>query len=127
MNTTKNILKPLFDIGLSKYEAKVYLTLITEGISTAKNISDITGIPYGKVYEIINSLSYKGFAMTLPSKPMKYRAVSPQQAVISAKKNTHEKFKKLENSLIKKLKPLFIKNKVSKQPKSVFSVRWRYF
>ncbi len=90
MPTTKNILQPLLEIGLSKYESKVYLTLIGEGVSTAKNISDITGIPYGKVYEIINSLSYKGFAMILPTKPMKYRAVSPYQAIQTAKKNIQE-------------------------------------
>lgn len=122
MTTTKNILKPLSDIGLSKYEAKVYLTLISEGISTAKNISSITGIPYGKVYEIINSLSYKGLVMVLPSKPMKYRAISPQQAIVTAKKNMQERFEKLEKSLVKQLEPLFAKNKLFSGPKSIFSI-----
>lgn len=119
---TKNILKPLADIGLSKYESKVYLTLISEGVSTAKSIADITGIPYGKVYEIINSLSYKGFAMILPSKPMKYKAISPHQAIISAKKEMHEKFEKIENKIIGQLEPLFTKNKKFTEPKSNFSI-----
>ena len=107
---SKEIIEPLSNIGLSKYESKVYLTLITEGVSTAKNISDITGIPYGKVYEIINSLSYKGFTMILPSKPMKYLAVSPRQVVIAAKEDNYKRFEKIEKKLIKQLEPL-AKNK----------------
>ena len=122
MASVKNLLKPLSDIGLSKYESKVYLTLIGEGISTAKSISDITGIPYGKVYEIINSLSHKGFTMVLPSKPMKYRAISPHQAMIAAKKDMAGKIEKIENNIIKKLEPLFARNKISTPPKSMFSI-----
>jgi sugar-specific transcriptional regulator TrmB len=120
--STSNILKPLADIGLSKYESKVYLTLISGGVSTAKDISNITGIPYGKVYEIINTLSNKGFAMTLPSKPMKYKAVSPQQAIISAKKEINEKFQKIEENLVKQLEPMYVANKNFTQSKSIFSI-----
>ena len=101
MDETNQILKPLLDMGLSKYEAKVYLTLISEGISTAKNLSDITGIPYGKVYEIINSLSQKGFSIILPSKPMKYQAISPKETIITAKKYMHKKLEMIESRLIK--------------------------
>ena len=36
----------LSELGLNKYEERVYLTLIEEGVSSAKNISDITGIPW---------------------------------------------------------------------------------
>lgn len=111
MENTKNILKPLSDVGLSKYESKVYLTLISEGVSSAKSISDVTGIPYGKVYEIINSLSYKGFLMILPSKPMKYMAVSPKQAIVAARKDVADKFVRLESLILEQLGPAFEKNK----------------
>ena len=122
MVDTKNLIQPLLDMDLSRYEAKVYLSLIGEGISTAKNISDITGIPYGKVYEIINSLSNKGFSMVLPSKPMKYRAISPQQAIIVARKDADKKIERLGSKLIKNLGALFTENKISAQPKTIFSI-----
>jgi sugar-specific transcriptional regulator TrmB len=121
MPDTKNILQPLLEIGLSKYESKVYLTLISEGVSAAKNISDITGIPYGKVYEIINSLSYKGFAMILPTKPMKYRAISPYQAIQTAKKNTEERYKKIERHFLE-LHQQFRKNKQFIGSKTAFNI-----
>lgn len=122
MQSSNNTFKLLFDIGLNKYEAKIYLTLINEGISTAKNIADITGIPYGKVYEIINTLSNKGFAMTLPSKPMKYTATSPQQAALSAKREIRDKFRRIEKNAVNQLEPLFEQNRNFIQPKSNFLV-----
>ena len=115
-------IEPLLDLGLNKYEAKVYLTLIGEGVSTAKNISDITGIPYGKVYEIINSLCGKGFSIILPTKPMKCQAVSPEEALVSVKKNTKEKLEKLEKTVIDELNPLFTKTKEFVEPKGLFWV-----
>lgn len=120
MLSTKNLMTPLLELGLNKYEAKVYLTLIGEGISTAKNISDITGIPYGKVYEIINTLAIKGFCNTLPSKPMKCQAISPKEAIKTAKKNTEEKYEKLEKHILKELEPMFAESKKFIEPKGIF-------
>lgn len=118
----RNVLELLADIGLSKYESKVYLSLVSEGVSTAKNTSDITGIPYGKVYEIINSLSYKGFAMMLPSKPMKYKAISPQQVIASIKNDTQQRFENIKTDLLKEIEPLFEKNKNFSGSKNNFLV-----
>ncbi len=122
MLPTKEMIDHLLELGLNKYEAKVYLTLITEGISTAKNVSDITGIPYGKVYEIINSLAKKCFTVILPSKPMKCQAVSPKEAIMTAKKNVHEKYEKLEEHITKELEPMFTESKKFIEPKGVFWV-----
>jgi len=71
----KDIDTALNTLGLTQYEAKIYRTIATEGASTAKDISNICGIPYGKTYEVINSLVNRGFAVVLPVKPMKYKPV----------------------------------------------------
>lgn len=120
MLSTKNVLTPLLELGLNKYEAKVYLTLVGEGISTAKNISDITGIPYGKVYEIINSLATKGFCTTLPSKPMKCQAISPREAILKAKKSIEEKYEALEKHVLTELEPMFTESRKFIEPKGIF-------
>ena len=111
---------PLSELGLNDYEEKVYLTLIVEGVSTAKNVTDITGIPYGKVYEVLNSLSSKGFLLVLPTKPMKYRAISPKEVAINIKKDIQEKFEKIENYINKELEPAFTKTKSYSDSKSIF-------
>jgi sugar-specific transcriptional regulator TrmB len=112
----------LSEIGLNKYEERVYLTLIDEGVSSAKNISDITGIPYGKVYEVMNNLSTKGFLIILPTKPMKFQAVSPKEALLNSKKNMLEKLDKLEQKMIKELEPVFSRTKKFSEPKGMFWV-----
>ncbi len=120
MLSTKDMIGPLLELGLNKYESKVYLTLVGEGVSTAKNLSNITGIPYGKVYEIIDSLSLKGFSVVLPSKPMKYQAVSPKEAIITVKKNAEEKYQKLEKHVLTELEPMFKESKKFMESKDVF-------
>jgi len=118
----KSITTPLLELGLNKYEAKVYLTLLGEGISTAKNISDITGIPYGKVYEIIQALTRKGFCVILPEKPMKSQAISPNEALITAKKKMEEKFGKIEKKVNEELEPLYNKSKKFEDPRGTVQV-----
>ena len=120
MSSTKAVMTPLLELGLNKYEAKVYLTLVSEGTSTAKNISDITGIPYGKVYEIINSLSAKGFSVVLPSKPIKCQAISPKEAIRLSKKSVDEKYDALEKHIMTELEPLFAETKKFVEPKGLF-------
>lgn len=112
----------LSELGLNKYEERVYLTLVAEGISTAKNVSDITGIPYGKVYEVMNSLANKGFLITLPTKPMKCQAVSPKKTIINTKKKLEEKFDRIEKDILKKLEPMFAQSKKFITPKAAFWV-----
>ena len=122
MLQTQEMITNLSELGLNKYESKVYLTLVTEGVSTAKNLSDITAIPYGKVYEIINSLASKGFVMILPTKPMKCRAISPKEAVINVRKKQQENLEKFEKMILKDLEPLFTKTKAFTESKSSFWV-----
>jgi sugar-specific transcriptional regulator TrmB len=124
MNLTKHSPKEiegaLSELGLNKYEARAYLALVTEGSSTAKNVSDITGIPYGKVYEVIDSLVMKGFVMTLPTKPMKCKALSPADAINSAKKNLHKRLKTVEHVILTEIEPLFAQNKNFTEPRGIF-------
>lgn len=122
MLLTKEILAALSEVGLNKYESKVYLILITEGISTAKNISDITSIPYGKVYEIINTLASKGLVMILPTKPMKCQAISPRESITTLNKSHQEKIKKFETIVLKELEPMFTKSKKFIEPQGIFWV-----
>ena len=122
MEDTKQLIATLLELGLNKYEARVYLALISEGTATAKNLSDITGIPYGKVYEIINLLSTKGFCIILPTKPMKSKAVSPLDALEATRKNMYSKFETLQEQIVSNLHPLFEKTKEFSEPKGFFWV-----
>ncbi len=43
----------LRDLGLSEYEARAYRSLLGAGPTTAKELSDASGIPIGRVYDVL--------------------------------------------------------------------------
>ena len=97
---------PLLEFGLNKYEASIYLALVNEGALTARDVSNITGVPYGKIYEMIASLSSKGFVSVLPLKPMRCRAISPKEVMERVRKAFDRKLAKLEEH-VQVLEPKF--------------------
>ncbi|MFV2016899.1 MAG: helix-turn-helix domain-containing protein, partial [Candidatus Heimdallarchaeota archaeon] len=45
--------KVLSELGLNEYESRAYLTVLEAGIVVAREISDRSGIPYAKVYQVL--------------------------------------------------------------------------
>jgi sugar-specific transcriptional regulator TrmB len=70
----------LTSLGLTKYESVAYISLMNEGTCSAREISSICGMPYGKTYEVIRNLERKGFAEMIPTKPLRCAAVEPEHA-----------------------------------------------
>ena len=58
-------------IELNEDEEKVYIAIVREGITTVEDISRRVGVSVGRVKEMIENLSSKGFITVLSSKPMK--------------------------------------------------------
>ena len=71
------ILKWLISCGLKPYEAKVYLDLLRNGVSTAREIIRRTKIPYGRIYEVLNSLSKMEYIIENQGRPKTYTATPP--------------------------------------------------
>ena len=46
----------LMDLGLSKNESKIYLSLLEQGISTATQVAEKSGIHRVNVYDSLNKL-----------------------------------------------------------------------
>lgn len=70
MNTVQNL--KLF--GLNKYEALAYIQIVKSGVATAKEVSRGSGVPYSRVYDVLDSLEKKGWVLVETSKPQRYRA-----------------------------------------------------
>ncbi|MEM1753250.1 MAG: helix-turn-helix domain-containing protein, partial [Candidatus Methanomethylicaceae archaeon] len=67
----------LKEMGFSNYESLVYLKLVLHSPSTAKEISESTGIPYTKVYNILENLALKGWIEIGHGRPMQFKAKPP--------------------------------------------------
>lgn len=72
----------LRDLGLSEYEARAYQALLQTGPTTAKGLSQVSEVPMGRIYDILNSLEqYSLIRSQTASRPKKYAAVEPETAL----------------------------------------------
>ncbi len=100
--------------GLNLYEVKIWTALLSRGVSTAGELSDIANVPRSRAYDVLESLEKKGFVISKIGKPIKYIAIPPEEVVERAKKNmkkeAEERIKALEKlketPLLEELKAL---------------------
>ncbi len=92
-------LRRYFDLNL--YEVKLWAALLSRGVSTAGELSDIASVPRSRSYDVLESLEKKGFVVMKTGKPIKYIAIPPSEVVDRVKKNMHmnaqEKIKRLDS------------------------------
>ncbi len=75
------LINDLRKLGLKKYEAEAYVTLIKLGEATAREISEYSGVPRPKVYDVLKSLAEMGFVEVHPGNPTRFRAMDPQDVL----------------------------------------------
>ncbi len=90
MIVQKEFLNKLRDFGLNSYESKLWIALLSRGVSTAGELSDISNVPRSRAYDVLESLEKKGFIVVKVGKPIKYLAVSPSEVVERVKKRVME-------------------------------------
>ena len=78
-------LRKIFDLNL--YEVKVWTALLSRGTSTAGELSNISGVPRSRTYDILESLEKKGFIVMKLGKPIKFVAIKPEEVVERVKRN----------------------------------------
>jgi sugar-specific transcriptional regulator TrmB len=86
MIVEKDFLSKLKDFGLNTYESKLWTALLSRGISTAGELSDIASVPRSRSYDVLESLEKKGFIVVKLGKPIKYVAVPPEEVLERVKK-----------------------------------------
>ena len=55
------------ELGLTINESKVYEILIKHGKLGSGETSSFSGVPYGKIYSVLDSLITKGLVKVIPS------------------------------------------------------------
>jgi len=99
MIVPKDFLNKLKDFGLNSYESKLWVALLSRGISTAGELSDISNVPRSRAYDVLESLEKKGFIIVKVGKPIKYLAVPPREVVERVKSKVAEDAKEKTNIL----------------------------
>ncbi|HTY47827.1 MAG TPA: helix-turn-helix domain-containing protein [Methanomassiliicoccales archaeon] len=70
----------LVRLGLSEYESRAYVAIVTLGEATVKEISEESGVPRSRAYDVMHRLAEKGFVEVGSSSPRCYRANEPTAA-----------------------------------------------
>ncbi|MBI2666943.1 TrmB family transcriptional regulator [Candidatus Woesearchaeota archaeon] len=93
-------LRRYFDLNL--YEVKLWAALLSRGVSTAGELSDIADVPRSRSYDVLESLEKKGFVVMKLGKPIKYIAIPPTEVVDRVKKHMNltaqDKIRRLEST-----------------------------
>ncbi len=107
--TPDNVKESLRAIGLTDYEISIYLTLISKGPMDARELSESSGVPYSRIYNILTQLEKdKMFILREENtRPSTYFAKSPDEVLIIAKKQLNDKFDANSNKIIHMLKPIY--------------------
>jgi sugar-specific transcriptional regulator TrmB len=76
----KEVKEFLRNSNLSNYEINTYITLLNSNNLTAREISNKSNVPTGRIYEILEGLKDKGMIEIQESRPKIFRAISFNQA-----------------------------------------------
>ncbi|MEW5896772.1 MAG: helix-turn-helix domain-containing protein [Nanoarchaeota archaeon] len=99
MIVQKDFLNKLKDFDLNSYERKLWIALLSRGVSTAGELSDISNVPRSRAYDVLESLEKKGFIVVKIGKPIKYLAVSPTEVVGRVQKKVLEEAEQKNKTL----------------------------
>ncbi|PDW03965.1 TrmB family transcriptional regulator [Candidatus Viridilinea mediisalina] len=95
------ILDQLAALGMTEYEAKVYLTLLSENPATGYQISKHSGVPRSMVYEALGRLEARGAALkSEEEKATLYRPVSPVLLLDRYEREARERVAALRSDLL---------------------------
>lgn len=108
--------KVLREVGLREYETRAYLTLLERGAMTASEVSEHGGVPYSKVYEILNSLERKGWVEVERGRPSRYFPKAPSESLEAAKLRLEDMVNSWKRVVMGELQPLYEQRELMEKP-----------
>ncbi len=81
-------IRSAFDLNI--YEAKIWTALLSKGMATAGEISDISNVPRSRTYDVLETLEKRGFIIMKLGKPIKYLAIQPEEILKRLKKRVEQ-------------------------------------
>ena len=120
-DTNSDLPGSLEEFGLSKYEARAYLTMIGKGSLAVSEIAYYANLPRTKVYQTVKKLEKKKLAVISKQKPLVCSAIPPEEAFAEIV-NLHDRRVKNMRNIVDSLQKI---NDESQRPKG--SEERRYF
>ncbi len=93
------ILCHLKELGFTEYEAKIYLALLDRHPASAYTLSQTSGVPHSRVYDIARRLIRKGLAVTAEKNPERFSPIPPAELIAKLKRDSDQSIGALETGL----------------------------
>lgn len=87
------------EMGFTEYEAKVYLSLLNNHPASAYSISQQSGVPHSRVYDITRRLIKKGIAVSTGTNPELFTPLSPDALMEKLERDYQRQAEELKNRL----------------------------
>jgi len=95
----ESVVEKLQRIGLTEYESKAYLSLLRDHLNSAAKISEKSGVPRTKIYQVLESLEHKGWIQIYSGIPLLFKAVDPRAIFEKFKKDYSEFLESIQATL----------------------------
>jgi HTH-type transcriptional regulator, sugar sensing transcriptional regulator len=109
----------LKQIGLTAYEAKIYLTLLEFGRLDARVISDNSSVPKTAVYPNLKFLEDKGLITKFSGETMLFEAIQPKTAIPAYLEKKRNETLLLEKDLVTEAEQRFHKKQIEEKKEVV--------
>ncbi len=121
-----NVEQELEDVGLTKGEARVYISLVKKGPSTVGPIVKESGVAYSKIYEVLQRLEKKGLATSITKEKTRVYNGAPPHRIreyLEEKKRLVEEQETRLNTLLPEIGRL--QNKKSEEFEAEVFTGWK--
>ncbi|MHA6758976.1 TrmB family transcriptional regulator [Streptacidiphilus sp. PAMC 29251] len=119
MHTDDRRAADLEELGLTNYEARVYLALIRRDIFTAAEVAREAQVPRQRVYDVLEGLTRRQLAVLHPGKVAGYSAVAPEIAVdrlMEQQRRSLGRLERLSDELAQELLPTWDSGRTHTDP-----------
>ena len=93
------LLSSLKNLGLTEYESKAYLALLSLGICDARQLCTQSGVPSSKIYTIMEKFELLGLVEVQQSKPARFNALEPSLGLDRLVKNKEKEILSIKDTL----------------------------
>jgi sugar-specific transcriptional regulator TrmB len=114
---SQQAISALEKLGFSTYEARAYLALLRESPVTGYQLSKHSGVPRSRVYETLDKLTAKGYAVILQAEPVAYAPLAAKELLA----RLQEQFDDTPSSLEAEIEHL----SSASQPESIWNLHGR--
>jgi predicted DNA-binding transcriptional regulator len=119
MQTDDRRAAELEELGLTNYEARVYLALIRRDVFTAAEVAREARVPRQRVYDVLDGLTRRQLAVLHPGRVAGYSAVAPETAMdrlVEQQRRSLARLERLSGDLARELLPTWTSGRTHTDP-----------